>query len=92
MHFDNRSYDNCRETDIYARICLNYDKVTGVSSHRALTGRATEILKSKSVRATDDVIDVIGTCVRQSQIVMKTNDSSFSTKSVSEFDYFFNTM
>ena len=34
--------------------------------------RATEILKSKSVRSTDDVI---GTCVRQSQIVTKTNDS-----------------
>ena len=43
--------------------------------------RATEILKSKSVRSTDDVI---GTCVRQSQIVSKTNDSSFSSKSVSE--------
>ena len=28
--------------------------------------RATEILKFKSVRSTDDVIDVIGTCVRQS--------------------------
>ena len=47
--------------------------------------RATEILKSKSVRSTDDVI---GTCVRQSQIVTKTNDSSFSSKSVSEIDYF----
>ena len=46
--------------------------------------RATEILKSKSVRSTDDVI---GTCVRQSQIVTKTNDSSFSSKSVSEIDY-----
>ena len=43
--------------------------------------RATEILKSKSVRSTDDVIR---TCVRQSQIVTKTNDSSFSSKSVSE--------
>ena len=54
--------------------------------------RATEILKSKSVRSTDDVIDVIGTCVRQSQIVTKTNDSSFSSKSVSEIDYFSNTL
>ena len=43
--------------------------------------RATEILKSKSVRLTDDAIR---TCVRQSQIVTKTNDSSFSSKSVSE--------
>ena len=51
--------------------------------------RATEILKSKSVCSTDDVSDVIGTCVRQSQIVTKTNDSSFSSKSVSEIDYFF---
>ena len=54
--------------------------------------RATEILKSKSVRSTDDVIDVIGTAVRQSQIVTKTNDSSFSFKSVSEIDYFSNTL
>ena len=38
-------------------------------------------MKSKLVRSTDDVIR---TCVRQSQIVMKTNDSSFSSKSVSE--------
>ena len=51
--------------------------------------RATEILKSKSVRSTDDVI---GTCVWQSQIVMKTNDSSFSSKSVSEIDYLSNTL
>ena len=51
--------------------------------------RATEILKSKSVRSTDDVI---GTCVRQSQIVTKTNDSSFSSKSVSEIDYLSNTL
>ena len=51
--------------------------------------RATEILKSKSVRSTDDVI---GTCVRQSQTVMKTNDSSKSSKSVSEIDYFSNTL
>ena len=34
--------------------------------------RATEILKSKSVRSTDDVIDVIRTWVRQCQIVMQT--------------------
>ena len=54
--------------------------------------RATEILKSKSVCLTDDVIDIIGTCVRQSQIVTKTNDSSFSSKSVSEIDYFSNTL
>ena len=51
--------------------------------------RATEIFKSKSVRSTDDVI---GTCVRQSQIVTKTNDSSFSYKSVSEIDYLSNTL
>ena len=51
--------------------------------------RATEILKSKSVRSTDDVIR---TCVRQSQIVPKTNDSSFSYKSVSEIDYLSNTL
>ena len=50
---------------------------------------STEILKSKSVRSTDDVI---GTCVRQSQIVTKTNDSSFSYKSVSEIDYLSNTL
>ena len=54
--------------------------------------RATEILKSKSVRSTDDVIDVILTCVQQSQTVTKTNDSSFSSKSVSEIDYFSNTV
>ena len=54
--------------------------------------RATEILKSKSVRSTDDVIDVIRTCVRKSQIVTKTNGSSFSSKSVSEIDYFSNTL
>ena len=54
--------------------------------------RATEILKSKSVRSTDDVIDVIRTCVRQSQIVTKTNDSSFSSKGVSKNDYFSNTL
>ena len=34
--------------------------------------RATEILKSKSVRSTNDVIDAIQTWVRQSQIVTKT--------------------
>ena len=60
--------------------------------HRAVHGRATEILKSKSVRSTNDVIDVIGTCVRQSQIVTKTNDASFSSKSVSEIGYFSNTL
>ena len=49
----------------------------------------TEILKSKSVRSTDDVI---GICVRQSQIVTKTNDSSFSYRSVSEIDYLSNTV
>ena len=54
--------------------------------------RATEILKSTSVCPTDDVIDVIQTCVRQSQIVTKTNDSLFSSKSVSEIDYFSNTL
>ena len=47
--------------------------------------RATEILKSKSVRSTDDVI---GT----PQIVTKINDSSFSSKSVSEIDYFSNSL
>ena len=51
--------------------------------------RSTESLKSKSVRSTNDVI---GTCVRQSQIVTKTNDSSFSYKSVSEIDYLSNTL
>ena len=51
--------------------------------------RATEILKSKLVRSTDDVI---GTCVRLSQKVTKTNDSSFSSISVSEIDYFSNTL
>ena len=54
--------------------------------------RATEILKSKSVHSTDDVFDVIRTCVRQYQIVTKINDSSFSSKSVSEIDYFSNTV
>ena len=57
-----------------------------------LYSRATEIFKSKSVCSTDDVIGVIGTCVQQSQIVTKTNDSSFSSKSVSEIDYFSNTL
>ena len=57
-----------------------------------LSARATEIFKSKSVCSTDDVIDVIRTCVRQSQIVTKTNDSSFSSKSISEIDYFSNTL
>ena len=56
---------------------------------RSTVTRATEILKSKSVRSTDDVI---GTCVRQSQIVTKTNDSSFSSRSVSEIDYLSNTL
>ena len=51
--------------------------------------RSTEILKSKSVRSTDDVIR---TCVRQSQIVTKTNDSSISYKSASEIDYLSNTL
>ena len=54
--------------------------------------KAREILKSKSVRSTDDVIEVIGTCIRQSQIVTKTNESPFSSKSVSEIDYFSNTL
>ena len=54
-----------------------------------LLSRATEILKSKSVRSTNGVI---GTCVRQSQIVTKTNDSSFSYKSVTEIDYLSNTL
>ena len=54
--------------------------------------RDTEILKSKSVRFSDDAINVIRTCVRQSQIVTKTNDSSFSSKSVSEIDYICNTL
>ena len=60
-----------------------------VLDNRLGLSRATEILKSKSVRSTDDVI---GTCVRQSQTVTKTNDSSFSSKSVSEIDYFSNTL
>ena len=51
--------------------------------------RATEILKSKLVHSTDDVIQ---TCNRQSQIVTKTNDSSFSSKRISEIDYFSNTV
>ena len=55
----------------------------------SMHGRATEIFKSKSVHSTDDVIR---TCVRQSQIVTKTNDSSFSSKSVSEIDYISNTL
>ena len=59
------------------------------NTYPSLLYRATEILKSKSVRSTDDVI---GTCVRQSQIVTKTNDSSFSYKSVSEIDYLSNTL
>ena len=54
--------------------------------------RATEILTSKSVRSTDDVIHIIRRCLRQSQIVKKANDSSFSSKSVSEIDYFSNTL
>ena len=41
-------------------------------NHSSVWSRATEILKSKSVRSTDDVIDVIRTWVRQSQIVTKT--------------------
>ena len=57
-----------------------------------LSFRATEILKSKSVRSTDDVIDVIRTCLQQSQKVTKTNDLSFSSKSASEIDYFSNTV
>ena len=51
------------------------------------SGRSSEILKSKSVCSTDDVINVIRTCFWQSQIVTKTNDSSFSSKSVSEIDW-----
>ena len=46
--------------------------------------RATESLKSESVRSTDDVIDVIRNehgCV-QSQIVTKTNDSIFIQKCI----------
>ena len=41
--------------------------------------RTTEILKSKSVRSTDDVIR---TCVRQSQIVTKTYDIIFIQKCI----------
>ena len=63
-----------------------------VDHDQTVPSRATEILKSKSVRSTNDIIDVIGTCVRQSQTVTKTNDSSFSSKSVSEIDYFSNTL
>ena len=62
-----------------------------IASHKIYI-RATEILKSKLVRSTDDVIGVIRTCVQQSQIVTKTNDSSFSTKRVSEIDYFSNSL
>ena len=40
--------------------------------YRVFISRATEILKSKSVRSTDDVIDFIRTWIRQSQIVKKT--------------------
>ena len=50
--------------------------------------KATEFYKSISVCSTDDVIDVIRTCVRQSEIVTKTNDSLFSSKS----EYFSNTL
>ena len=66
-------------------------KLFGFCSGTVIIG-ATEILKSKSVRSTNDIIDITRTCVRQSQIVMKTNDSSFSSKSVSEIDYFSNTL
>ena len=40
----------------------------------------------------DDVINVILRGIRQSQIVAKTNDSSFSSRSVLEIDYFSNTL
>ena len=50
--------------------------------------RATEILKSKSVRLTDDVIRYAS----DNPKITKTNDSSFSSKSVSEIDYFSNTL
>ena len=59
-----------------------------------LKTRATEMLKSDSVRLTDDVINVTryDHAFRQSQIVTKTNDSPFSSRSVSEIDYFSNTL
>ena len=63
--------------------------VKNFTRYASVTTRATEILKFKSVRSTDDVI---GTCVRQSQMVTKINDSSFSSKSESEIDYFSNTL
>ena len=50
-----------------------------------VTHRATEILKSKSVRSTDDVIR---TCVWQSQIVTKTNDIIFIQKCIRNWLFF----
>ena len=73
------------------RSCIK-NRSMGLCILLCMSTRATEILKSKSVRSIDDVIDVIGTCVRQFQIVTKTNDSSFSSKSVLEIDYFSNTL
>ena len=50
------------------------------------TSRATEILKFKSVRSTDDVIDMSSTIINSHE------NSSFSSKSVSEIDYFSDTV
>ena len=60
------------------------------TSPEMVTCRATEILKSKSVRSTDDVIDVIWTWVLT--IPNSHENSSFSSKSVSEIDYFSDTV
>ena len=70
-----------RRSDAQAHLSLRWSPVTST--------RATDILKSKSVRSLDDVIR---TYVWQSQIAMKTNDSSFSSTSVSEIDHFSNTL
>ena len=75
----------------FKNLKLNEKKYQAISFARVNT-RATEILKCKSVRSTDDVIDVIRTCVRQSQIATKTNDLSFLSKNISEIDYFSNTL
>ena len=58
-------WKNCKIT-LYKTVCETARFYWGLT-------RATEILKSKSVHSTDDIIDVIRTCVWQSKIVTKTH-------------------
>ena len=83
-----KAYDN-RKAFSLCPIVASFKMISSKSDFIHIFNRTTEILKSKSVRSTDDVIDIIRTCVQQSNIVSKTNDSS---KNISEIDYFSNSL